>query len=126
MTGRMPKCRAIIYRTEKGRQPVVDWLKKQNKDVQTKAVDLAKRLKKEGEDLKMPFAKLLRDGIYELRISSQNIPYRILYSFVGKSIVLLTNGTRKEGEVPPEEIEKAITFRNKYLHNPKLHTGWTY
>jgi len=122
----MPKCKVIIYKTEKGRVPVLNWLKRQNQEVQNKGVDLAKRLKNEGQNLKMPYAKILRDGIHELRINVQEVQYRILYSFVGKAIVLLTNGTQKEKEVPPEEINKALNFKKKYLANPKKHTHEIY
>jgi hypothetical protein len=122
----MPRCKVIIYRTEQGRVPVRDWLKKQSQDVQLKAVELAKLLKKEGKNLGMPYTKILRDGIWELRMESQNVPYRILYTFVGKAVVLLTNGTRKEREVPPKEIDKALNFKTKYLHNPTRHTAEIY
>ena len=122
----MPKCRVIIYRTEKGRIPARDWLSKQNQTVRAKAIDLAKRLRDEGQDLDMPYARLLRDGIYELRIIVQRVQHRILYAFVGKAVVLLTHGITKESEVPPNEIDKALSLRKKYLSNPRLHTGEVY
>lgn len=75
-----------------------------------------------GYDARRPRADFLRDKIHELRPDFQGIHYRILYTFVGQNIVLLTNGTIKEKEVPPEDIDRAIEYRKRYLSNPELHT----
>ena len=48
--------------------------------------------------------------------------YRVLYSFVGENVVLLSHGLSKERKVPDVEIERAITRRENYLSNPVAHT----
>ncbi|MDR3108317.1 MAG: type II toxin-antitoxin system RelE/ParE family toxin [Planctomycetaceae bacterium] len=75
-----------------------------------------------GHDLRRPIADYLEDGIYELRIKHRRLHYRILYSFVGQQIVLLTHGIIKEQRIPPKEIQLARERREKWQTNPKLHT----
>ena len=95
--------------------------------VQAKAVEMARLLRDNGEDLiDTPYAKFLRDGIYELKIVVQKVQHRILYAFVGRRVVLLTNGVTKEKKVPPIAIEKALRYKEQYLENPEIHTHETY
>ena len=39
------------------------------------------RLRERGHELRRPEADLLRDGIYELRVSLNHVHFRLLYSF---------------------------------------------
>lgn len=94
--------------------------------MQEKARELGKRLKDEGHGLGMPYAKSLRDDIWELRVVVQRVQHRILYTFVGENIALLTNGLTKEDVVPPREIDKAVEFRNDYLEDRNKHTYRVY
>jgi len=116
------KMKIYIYKTERGKVPLIKWLKRQNRRVQDKAFALIEKLAERGNKLGMPHAKVLRDGIWELRINVNNVPYRILYSFVGSGLVLLTNGLQKEDKVPDDEIEKAIGYKKAFLLNPEIHT----
>ncbi|MBL8232587.1 MAG: type II toxin-antitoxin system RelE/ParE family toxin [Bryobacterales bacterium] len=50
----------------------------------------------------------MRDGIYELRATYQGMHYRMLYSFTGKAVVVVSHGLTKEREVPRAEIARAI------------------
>lgn len=75
-----------------------------------------------GHELRRPEADFLRDGIYELRIGHQGINYRILYTFIGQRIALLTHGIIKEKRVPPKEIDKAIRCRTLWQDDPETHT----
>ena len=70
-----------------GKSPIDKWLDKLAPD-QLKAV--AKKLKvlqKMGNDLRMPHSKALGDRLFELRESRYG--YRIYYSFLGGSLILL-------------------------------------
>ena len=118
----MPKARVLIYRKANGRAPLINWLKRQNQRVQNKATELIALLEKEGYKLSMPHAKPLRNGIRELRVIVQRVQHRILYSFVGASVVLLTHGITKTDKVPDKEIDKAVRFINEYKQSPKQHT----
>ena len=64
----------------------------------------------------------LRDGIYELRAAYQRVQYRILYFFNGKDFVVVSHGLRKERQVPPIEIDRAIARKNKLQAAPGAHT----
>ena len=118
----MPKTAVYIYQTTNGRAPLINWLKGQNQRVQDKATELVTLLEGRGHKLSMPHAKVLRSGIWELRVIVQRVQHRILYAFVGKNIVLLTHGLTKTDKVPAKEIDKAIRYKNEYKQNPKQHT----
>ena len=81
-----------------------------------------RRLAEIGYELRRPEADYLRDGIYELRIGYRGINYRILYTFVGHRVALLTHGIVKESRVPPQEIDEAIFRKVKWEVDPKTHT----
>jgi len=100
----------------------MNWLKRRNERVQEKTRELVGLLSQRGHKLGPPHAKFLRDGIWELRINVQRVPYRILYAFVGREVVLLTHGFKKNSIVPPAEIEKAIRYRTQYLQDPQQHS----
>ena len=75
-----------------------------------------------GHELRRPYADYVDKGIYELRPTVKHVQYRILYCFVGKSIVLLTHGLIKTDKIPVGEIKRAIGYRNKFIQNPLLHS----
>lgn len=65
-------------------------------------------LRRTGHEMRRPASDYLRDGIRELRTRHGKSQYRILYSFVGKDIAILTHGITKESAIPAQEIEFAI------------------
>ena len=52
-----------------------------------------------GHELRRPEADLLRDGIYELRVSLQGVHHRILYFFQGTITAVVSHGLAKERAV---------------------------
>ncbi|MEK7794691.1 MAG: type II toxin-antitoxin system RelE/ParE family toxin [Candidatus Hydrogenedentota bacterium] len=107
--------------------PVLDWLLKlQHKDTHGYAgcKKLIRLLESQGHELRRPFADYLRDGIYELRILTGRKQYRILYSFEGKNIALLSHALSKEAKVPKVDIERAIERRDRYRDNRNSHTSF--
>jgi phage-related protein len=74
-----------------------------------------------GRELRRPESDYLRDGIYELRVRLQSISYRILYFFYGNQVVVLTDGLKKEKEVPGRDIDRAIELKKRYEADPKTH-----
>jgi len=112
------KTKMLIFKDEKSKVPLVEWLKKQPAKARDKCIAKVKRLSLMGHKLRRPDCDYLTEGIYELRIRDGNVNYRILYGFVGRSIVLLSHGCTKEKEVPKREIEKAIGNMAKYKKNP--------
>jgi phage-related protein len=67
------------------------------------------------ERLPIKFIKLIRDGLYELRIKSGDNIYRIFFIFDEGNIVVLFNGFQKKTEkTPPSEIERALKIKEAY------------
>ncbi len=77
----MPSTEVVFYRDDDGNVPVLDWLGGLSLKARLKCLDRIERLREVGYDLRRPEADLLRDGVYELRISLNHVQYRILYSF---------------------------------------------
>ena len=90
--------------------------------VQDKWTERLEDLREFGHELRRPICDKLRDGIYELRVKWGRVHYRVLYSFVGQNIVLLSHGCFKVKRVPNIEIDRAISRRKAYLSNPEAHT----
>ena len=105
----MPQTEVFFFREPKDRSvPLLEWLDPLPSRVKAKCTERIDRLGELGHELRRPEADFLRDGIYELRASSQGVHYRMLYFFAGKAVVVLSHGLTKEREVPPREIEQAI------------------
>ena len=118
----MPRTRVDIYQEKDGEVPLLEWLDAQPEKVVDKCEAAIEKLKERGYDLRRPTCDYLRHDIYELRTRYRNVHYRILYSFVGESVVLLSHGCTKKKNVPQVEIKRAIVNRNKYKQNPRAHT----
>jgi hypothetical protein len=77
----MPSTEVVFYRDDDGTIPVLDWLGGLSLKARLKCLVRIERLRELGYDLRRPEADLLRDGVYELRVSLNHVQYRILYSF---------------------------------------------
>lgn len=61
------------------------------------------------------FIKIIKDGLYELRIEYNKNIYRLFFIFDGNKIVVLFNGFQKKTQKTPKiEIERAIKLREEY------------
>ena len=118
----MPQTDIVIYQESEDDVPLINWLASLPEDARSKCRARIVHLGETGYELRRPAADYLRDGIYELRIGLKGKNYRILYTFIGQQIVLLTHGIVKEGRVPSKEIDKAILCKAKWTSNPKIHT----
>ena len=118
----MPQTDIVIYQESEDDVPLVDWLDSLSEDARSKCRTKIRRLGELGYELRRPEADYLRDGIYELRIGHRGKNYRILYTFVGRQVTLLTHGIVKEDRVPPKEIDEAILCKAKWEADPKSHT----
>lgn len=68
------------------------------------------------------FIKIIRDGLYELRISYNGNIYRIFFIFDDGQIVVLFNGFQKKTQkTPSSEIEKALKIKEEYYEYKKQH-----
>ena len=118
----MPKTDIRIYQDADGTAPLLDWLDDLSDKAKDKCIAVIYRLADYGNQLRRPDCDYLKDGIYELRARVGNVHYRVLYSFIGKQVVLLSHGCTKEKKVPEKEIRKAIENLQKYKQNPQAHT----
>jgi hypothetical protein len=91
-----------------------DWLESLPEAAKVKCLRYVDFLRSSGHELRRPLADFLRDGIYELRPTSQNVNYRILYAFVGKDAAIVSHGIAKKSEVPDVEINKAVERVSRY------------
>ena len=117
----MFKTRVALYREEDGSCPFIEWFDKLPAKVQDKCYLRLERLREMGHELRRPEADFLRDGIYELRVSLQGRQYRMLYFFHGSIAAVVSHGLIKERDVPPQEIDRAVQRKSRFLKNPAAH-----
>jgi len=121
----MPAFNIVFYQAQPGDSPVLDWLKEINAS-NPKAYDKCRaaiaRLALLGHELRRPEADYLRDNIYELRIRSGSVNYRLLYFFHGRTVSVVAHGLTKEAVVPAASINQAIARKAAFTANPSAHT----
>lgn len=121
----MPAINIVFYQAQPGDSPVLDWLKEINAS-NPKAYDKCRaaiaRLALLGHELRRPEADYLRDDIYELRIRSGSVNYRLLYFFHGRTVSVVAHGLTKEAVVPAASINQAIARKAAFTANPSAHT----
>ena len=77
-------------------------------------------LLKTQERLPSKFVKLIRDGLFELRIEWQGNIYRIFFCFNEEKVVVLFNGFQKKSQkTPAKEINKALKLKAEYEERKK-------
>ena len=79
-------------------------------------IDYLLQLLKSEERLSSRFVKLIRDGLFELRISAKGNIYRLFFIFDEGDIVILLNGFQKKTtqKTPRKEIDKALKIKEMY------------
>jgi putative addiction module killer protein len=84
-------------------------------DKEQQKIDYLLTLLRTQDRLPVKFIKLIREGVYELRIEYNSNTYRIFFVFDEDKIVVLFNGFQKKTQkTPSSEIEKAIKIKNEY------------
>lgn len=106
-----------FFEKENGRCPLQEFLDSLSpkKDLPF-IMNAMNQLQELGNNLRRPHADLLEDGIYELRVKTQNGQFRFLYFFFNREKIIFTHGIKKKTKkVPPKEIELAKTYRSIYF-----------
>jgi putative component of toxin-antitoxin plasmid stabilization module len=116
----MPITLVFFYAERDGAVPALVWLDEVPDNPKDKLFYRVRRLEQAGHELRRPEADFLRDGIYELRVRSQRVNYRLLY-FFHQGAAVIAHGCTKEGAVKDADIERAIERKNRYEMNPKSH-----
>lgn len=73
-------------------------------------------LEEKGNQLREPYSKALKDGIFELRAKVGSDISRVLYFFYYEGRIILTHGfIKKTQKTPQSEIEKAKQYRKDFF-----------
>lgn len=118
----MPQVQVVFCKEDDGSIPMADWLDELQPKHRAKCLKWIGLLRSFGHSFRRPEADYLRDGIDELRVRFQSINYRMLYFFHGNQVVVLSHGLKKEKEVSPQEIVRAVERKRSFEDDPKTHT----
>ncbi|MBQ8417472.1 MAG: type II toxin-antitoxin system RelE/ParE family toxin [Phascolarctobacterium sp.] len=111
----MPNFKVEFYGKEDGTFPAEDFILKQPPKMRARIYQYIRFLEIKGNELREPYSKYLRDGIFELRTQQGNDMARVLYFFVVGRKVILTNGfIKKAPKTPNDQIELAKKYRADY------------
>lgn len=111
----MREFKAEFY--EKGDEiPVKDFLDSLDKKMRAKFLMEIRLLDEKGNQLREPYSKALKDGIFELRAKVGSDISRVLYFFYYEGRIILTHGfIKKTQKTPQSEIEKAKQYRKDFF-----------
>jgi putative component of toxin-antitoxin plasmid stabilization module len=116
----MPQTAVYFYAEVDGEAPVLQWLDGIAHNPQDKLFRRVQRLEELGHELRRPEAAPLRDGIYELRVRSGNVNYRLLYFFHHHNAII-AHGCTKEAGVDAADIDRALRRKKAYEADPQRH-----
>lgn len=104
-----------FYKTKDNIAPVEEFLKSLDSKMRAKAMHELNILQEFGPTLREPHSKLIKNGIFELRIKVGSNISRIFYYFrIGNKIILTNGFVKKTQKTPKSEINKAIEYKNDY------------
>lgn len=107
----------VFYKNEKGEEPAKEFLDSLDTKMKAKMMRTINLLQENGNKLREPYTKSLRDGIFELRAKEGSDITRVLYFYVVGDKAVLTHGfVKKTDKTPPSEIERAIKNRDNYMN----------
>lgn len=105
----------VFYKKENGDKPVEEFINSLNEKMRAKAIGQLKILKEKGRNLREPYSKYIKDGIFELRIQFASDITRIFYFFYVGDKIIVTNGfIKKTQKTPPKELEKALNYKKDF------------
>lgn len=105
-----------FYKTPDGFCPIEEFLDSLEMKMQAKALRAVLLLEQNGNELREPYSKHLKDGIFELRVKQGSDIIRLLYFFVVRQKIILTNGfVKKTLRTPKRELELALKYCQDYL-----------
>ncbi|MDH5718719.1 MAG: type II toxin-antitoxin system RelE/ParE family toxin [Spirochaetia bacterium] len=115
----MSEWEIFYYKDKKGNVPVHEFVESHRIKDQVKLFDWIERLGKLGPKANRPLVDYLGDNIYELRIKLSDTESRILYFYIFKNCIILTNAWNKKNKAKSKmeynkQIEKAKKCMNDY------------
>lgn len=104
-----------IYEKENGDAPFYTFLESIKEAEVSKILRDIDLLEYNGNRLREPFSKYLRDGIFELRSKLGNNAFRSIYYFVkGRTVVVTHCFQKKQNKTPEREIELALKYKEDW------------
>ena len=101
-----PTLTVVFYRTEAGNEPVREWLKNlKREDRRTIGEDI--KTAQYGWPLGMPLIRKLEPGLWEVRSNLRQGIARVLFTVMGRLMVLLHGFIKKSQKTPREDLETA-------------------
>jgi phage-related protein len=98
---------AAFYRTERGNEPVRDWLKHElSKDDRVKVGTAIKRVELEWP-IGKPVCAPLSDGLWEVRVNLPNRIARVIFCVYDETMVLLHGFIKKAQQTPKDDLDLA-------------------
>ena len=98
--------KVVFYKNEKGEEPAKEFLDSLDTKMRAKMTRTIYLLQENGNKLREPYTKSLRDGIFELRAKEGSDITRVLYFYVIGNKAVLTHGFIKK-------TNKNSPFRNR-------------
>jgi phage-related protein len=107
----------IYYDKPDGTFPAEEFILGQEPKMHAKLFKQVGLLEANGNRLREPHSKFLKDGVFELRAVLGSDITRVLYFFVQGREIILTHGfVKKTQKTPPAEIETAKKYRQEYTN----------
>jgi len=104
-----------FYKTKEGKTPLIEFMDSLSIKMRAKAVSDIELLENLGTDIRMPYSKHIKDGLFELRIQQSNNIVRIFYFFFIEKQIILTNGfIKKTQKTPSIEIDRGLQYKADY------------
>ena len=91
------------YRTSQGGRPVYDFLRKLTEDAYAKVTATLEMLARLGNRLEFPKSRPMGSGLFEVRVSHPEGPFRILYCFRPRRLIMLLHAFVKKTEQTPKK-----------------------
>ena len=120
----MPNFEVEYYKKSDGTYPADEFILEQSLKMQARIFRSIELLEIKGNELREPYSKFLKDGIFELRTQQGSDIARVLYFFVVGHKVILTNGfIKKTQKTPDEQIELAKKYKFDYENGQEWYYG---
>lgn len=104
-----------FYSTSNGIEPVKTFMESLEPKMIAKLLRVIELLENNGTDVRQPYSRYLKEGIFEIRVKQGNDVVRVLYFFVRGGKIILTNGfVKKTVKTPRIEFEKAKKYKADY------------
>lgn len=105
----------IFYQKEDGAIPLYDFLTELPHGLQEKATRDLELLQHYGPELRMPYSKHIKDGVFELRIRLASDIARVFYFFyVGKRIIVTNGYLKKQQKLSKQELKRALSYKKDW------------